>query len=517
MRPLCYALIVALVHASCASSIFAQGQQYDLPPGGAPQERATPGAHTPYGDLMDRSIIGAKPGSLRPRVPVRTHPRGPAHVAPNIQPAPAQLMPEPIAAPNSWSVLFEVEDEGSPQGLALDQAIERLVRASIALRARSLEIPQAQADVLTAGMHANPIVYFDKQLIPYRPYNAVTNPGGPAQYDLNVAYPIDVSGKRSARVEVASSASRVVEALYQDAVRQEVDRLSDAYVNALAARLTLRSIKSGLARMDEIRKLADAHPGDPRDAAALRRQIQIQRQTLELALIDAESSWRNSKRTLSTMLNLTAEEAARLDLRGAIKDTAPMPPQLDQLVAMATGARPDLAAYRLGVARAQADVRLSQANRLPDVFALYQPFTYQDNSPFNAPSSTSWALGATVTVPLFDRNQGNIRRSQINVDQSHLELQVVEKRVASEVAGVYEEYMATRRALDHIERDMLPEIEKAHSESLHRFRDGSLDAGTYFSVRRDLDDLGRQYRDLLVRHRRSMLDINTAVGLRVLP
>jgi outer membrane protein, heavy metal efflux system len=36
-------------------------------------------------------------------------------------------------------------------------------------------------------------------------------------------------------------------------------------------------------------------------------------------------------------------------------------------------------------------------------------------------------------------------------------------------------------------------------------------------VRRDLDDLGKQYRDLLIRHRRSMLDINTAVGMRVLP
>jgi cobalt-zinc-cadmium efflux system outer membrane protein len=410
-----------------------------------------------------------------------------------------------------------MQDEGAPQGLTLDQAIERLVRASITLRARSLEIPQAQADVLTAGMHANPIVYFDKQLIPYRPYNAVTNPGGPAQYDLNVAYPVDVSRKRAARVEVASAAGRVVEALYQDAVRQEIDRLGDAYVNALSARLALRTIRDGIGRVEEIGKLADAHPGDPRDATALRRQILHQRQTLELALIDAESAWTTSKRTLVTMLNLDDAQVASLDLHGSIKDAAPPPPALDELLAMAISNRPDLAAYRLGVARAQADVRLSQANRLPDVFGLYQPFTYQDNSPFNLPSSTSWAVGATVTVPLFDRNQGNIRRSQVNVDQSQLELQVVEKRVSAEVIAAYEEYLASKRGIDHIERQMLPEIQSSHDESLKRFNDGSLDAGTYFSVRRDLDDLGKQYRDLLVRHRRAMLDINTAVGTRVLP
>jgi outer membrane protein, heavy metal efflux system len=40
---------------------------------------------------------------------------------------------------------------------------------------------------------------------------------------------------------------------------------------------------------------------------------------------------------------------------------------------------------------------------------------------------------------------------------------------------------------------------------------------TYLNAQRDLDDLGRQYRDLLIRHRRSMLAINTAVGTRVFP
>ena len=518
MRRLYIALVLAVaLYVRAAPRGCAQNQPYDLPPGGAPRERLAPGAPAPADRGQGEAIIGGRPGSMRPRVPIRTRPQGPSRVAPSLQPTEPEVVTEAIAAPSSWSILFEVEDQGAPDGLSLDAAIQTLVRDSISLRARALEIPQAQADVLTAGMHANPIVYFDKQLIPYRPYNAVTNPGGPAQYDLNVAYPLDLSGKRNARVEVACAAGRVVEALYQDAVRLELDRLGDAYVNALAARLAVRSIKYGLIRMDEVRKLADAHPGDPRDAAALQRQLTIQRQSLTLALIDAESTWSSSRRTLALLLNLPDTAAATLDLHGTIKDAAPAPPPLEQLTAMATTSRPDLAAYRLGLSRAQADVRLTRANRLPDVFALYQPFTYQDNYQPGARNSNSWAVGATVTVPIFDRNQGNIRRAEVNVTQSQLEMQAVERRVIHEVATAYEEYMATREGLAHIEQEMLPEIERSHAESLKRFNDGSLDAGTYFSVRRDLDDLGRQYRDLLVRHRRSMLDINTAVGTRVLP
>ena len=245
MRPLCHALILVAVQASCVAMAVAQDSSSNSPPGGSPTEQPPPGAHTPYENQPGGSIIGSRPGSMRPRVPINKRQQVPQATPGLPAPLRPQVPARPVYVPNAWSLLFEVEDEGPAGGLTLEQAIDRLVHASIALRAKSLDIPQARADVLTAGMHANPVVYFDGQLIPYKPYNSVTNPGGPTQYDLNVAYPVDLSGKRQARVEVACTAQRVTEALYQDAVRQEIDRLGSAYVDALAARLALRTTKSG--------------------------------------------------------------------------------------------------------------------------------------------------------------------------------------------------------------------------------------------------------------------------------
>ena len=51
------------------------------------------------------------------------------------------------------------EDEGPPDGLTLDQAIEMLVERNMDLQSKYLEIPQGRADVLTASLRANPIVY----------------------------------------------------------------------------------------------------------------------------------------------------------------------------------------------------------------------------------------------------------------------------------------------------------------------------------------------------------------------
>ena len=181
MRPFCHALIIAAVHVSWVASIGAQEQRFDAVPGSMPKERPAPGALPPSSDGQNSgSIIGSRPGSLRPRVPINRRPPAPHQVSPGVPvPLPTEVVPQQVYVPNAWSTLLEAKDEGPANSLTLSQAIERLVRASITLRAKSMDIPQAQADVLTAGMLANPVVYFDTQLVPYRPYNAVSNPGGP--------------------------------------------------------------------------------------------------------------------------------------------------------------------------------------------------------------------------------------------------------------------------------------------------------------------------------------------------
>ena len=96
-----------------------------------------------------------------------------------------------------WS-FPRTKEEGPPDGLTLDQAIELLVAAESRPSAKQLwRSPRLRADVLTASLRANPILYADSQLVPYGT-NSVRKPDGPTQYDLNVSHPstIRTSGER---------------------------------------------------------------------------------------------------------------------------------------------------------------------------------------------------------------------------------------------------------------------------------------------------------------------------------
>ncbi|MHC5544221.1 TolC family protein, partial [Singulisphaera rosea] len=188
-----------------------------------------------------------------------------------------------------------------------------------------------------------------------------------------------------------------------------------------------------------------------------------------------------------------------------------------EMIRLALAGRPDVFAYRLGIGRAQAEVKLAVANRMSDVSLLYQPYTFQNNAPFNRKSATSWALGMTIPLPIYNRNQGNIQRAKLNVGQSQVELAEREQQVANEVRRAEREYALTRDAVRRIETKLIPAAKRVRDDAYRLYTQGEEEALTYLNAQREYNEAARQYRDMLVRHRRSMHRINTAVGQRILP
>jgi cobalt-zinc-cadmium efflux system outer membrane protein len=418
----------------------------------------------------------------------------------------------PISAYGSLALTGE--DEGPRDGLTLDQAIERLIHHNIELRSKAFEIPQADADILTAGLRANPILYSDVQCVPYGSFSRA-RPGGQTQYDINVSYPLDLTHKRQARTLVACRAKKVLQAQFQDATRVEIDNLYTEFVDVMAARETVRLARKSV---DELEKEPEKPRGPLRALpGADDLRLEIQRESAEIGLVEAEEQYKSDLRALGLVLGLTVAEAERLELRGSLADVAPPPVLGEPLLRLAMASRPDLAAYRLGVKRAEADVDLAIANRYPDLYVLYQPYTFQDDSPLQAKSAHSWGIGVSVPLTVFNRNQGNIRRARLNVSQSRTELSSLEQQVVFEVRQAERQYTVTKTAVERIERSLLPNAKLEHDRTYRLYVEGKADELTFLTAERDFDQVVRLYRDTLVRHRRAMLKLNTAVGLRVLP
>lgn len=511
-----------------ASAATAHAQSPTIEPGDvqAPGSTSTtlgpsPGASgNPLGDTPggQDSILGGRPGASSPRVPssvARPGERGADLPERRGIIGPTRLSPMTLPLYGPLDLPAEA-DEGPSDGLTLDAAIERLVRANLDLRSKAHELPKAEADILTASLRANPILYADSQYVPYGSFSD-ERPGGPTQYDVNISYPLDITGKRKARTVVAEQAKCVLEAQYQDAVRVQIDNLYTAFVDVLAAREAIRYSDASIAGLEGLLEKTQALQMQQTKTRADVNQIQVQLDAAEIERMEAEEALTDAKRSLAVLLNIPRSEAAAIGLRGSIREPSMTPPPVEELLSLALQSRPDIAAFRLGTKRAQAEVRLAEANRLSDVYLLYQPYTFQNNSSFDEKNSHSWALGVTVPLPIFNRNQGNIERARVTVSQTRTQLAEIEQRVLAEVEQAARQYTVTRASVERIERSLLPNSMQIRDAATLRFTEGEADSFELLNAQRSYNDVVRQYRDVLIRHRRSSLRLNTVVGRRILP
>lgn len=521
------ALLVVLAALTAGRFARGQGPQVDVNnPPGSPEARGRLGPAigasgtsgfdaTPI--QTQQSIFGGRPGPSATRAPINqlAAPQPPVMRIQSIsQPAPLESATVPKYG--ELDLPLQEEEEGPADGLTLDTAIDRLVKNNLNLLALKFELPMAEADVLTASLRNNPIFYADSQLIPYGHFSN-QRPGGQTQYDVNVTQPIDVWRKRKARMIVAQRAKKVTEAQFQDAVRQQIDNLWTAYVDVVAARLTLKfseKYSEGLRNLLRLTQdLVDRGQRPPADAAAIKSKLE----QAELQVREATQALAKSKRTLGLLLNIPPREADGLQLRSTIYDLRPLPTTPEALVETGLNVRPDLLSYRYGLLRAQADVTNSLAQRWSDVYLLYQPYTFQNNNFQGLKSAYSYALGVTIALPVFNRNQGNILRAELNAEQSKVELANQEKQVVYDVEEAIREYDLSRTSVIEFRNEVIPAAKIVRNSAYRRYTGGETSALEYLDAQQDYNDIVRQYRDALVRHRRAMLDLNTAVGTRVVP
>jgi len=471
-------------------------------------------------------ILGGRAGVSAPKgIPTTVTTPGSGPGPTEMQMAISSPQPQPVGPVSArFSGPLEIpsgrEDDGPPDGLTLDRAIDITLERSLDLRAKFYEIPMARADILQASLRSNPVFYQDGQLLQYRGPSTEFNraaPGGPSQFDTNITYPLDVSHKRQARTVVAGRAERILEAQYQNAVRNRIDDVFGAYVNALGARQTVRySVKSVAGYEQLVSLTTQLHERGQVPLADL-NLVENKLRIARLGSRDAKASYRKAKLDLGSLMNLKLDEIATLELRGTIDDLAPSPPPVAELQKIALAERPDIASFRLGVSYAESAVRLARANAFSDVYVLWQPYTFQDNSPYGLKSQYSWALGVTVPLPIYNRNQGGIERAKINVTQSEVQLSETERQLVIDVEKAVQEYEVSRGLVEELRDHVIPDAFQVREAAFRLWKGGETSMLNYLQAQLDYNDVVKQYVDTAVRHRQSMLSLNTTVGRRILP
>lgn len=333
------------------------------------------------------------------------------------------------------------------QEFTLDAAIGRALKADPQIQAGFENIHQAEADLITAGLLPNPTFFPLQSLMPLtRPFT-VTDQGGPPQLDLVANFPIDwfLFGKRAAAVIAAQRGVDVAAADFAELVRQRIAGTISAFYDVLEARAMVNLALVDLSNLSQVKKII-----------ANRVKIggvgTIELDRIRLSIFSSRREVRTQEVALAAALNhlrtfLGFENQVALTVQGSldvVRPAAPIPTEM--AMAFAEENRPDLIARRHQVAQATANVQAEEKQAYPEV-TPYLGYSRQFQKEMGFPDANSWAVGVEVTLPLFNRNQGNIAKMKSARVQSELNLKAQLVELRAEIDQAVQAYQAAYRII----------------------------------------------------------------------
>ncbi|HEU4635264.1 MAG TPA: TolC family protein [Edaphobacter sp.] len=345
----------------------------------------------------------------------------------------------------------------SPEGLSLHEAVQRALRSS-QTNVLDSEVQQAQGIVRQAGLRPDPRLYLQSEDL--RPWDDSFDFVNHTEDYAYLGQMIEIDGKRSKRVALATAKLQQAQAYRTMQVRQLVGRVSSAYWMAVSQQQIVTLLKQDMSAVDEMVNYHKARV----DAGAMKGvdllRIEIERDRLVVALRAAERDAQFSRLELFKQMGVAPSNLPLTDTLDAVPEVEPV--SIDTVLAQ----RPDLAATRSAVQAAQADLRLQRANAVPDpeFFGGYKRNT-GDNTGYG---------GLQMTLPFGNRNQGEIQRAQASVTTAQAQLSVLEQQVSTEMRQAYENYLAQREIVERV----LPDMQKRARQNLDIVREAYRIGGT---------------------------------------
>jgi cobalt-zinc-cadmium efflux system outer membrane protein len=395
------------------------------------------------------------------------------------------VLPPPTSAP-----LEGAESElGAPDGVALAEplTLENAVALALAqnpdLRAAAFEVRAREGEAYQAARAPNPEL--EAGAAEFGGTGGRSGLGG-AEIEAGLAQRIELGGDRHARAAVAARGAELGAWEFEAARLDLITQVHQAFASVLAVetRLALAEEQRDIARRfaDAVDRRAEAGAISPLEA----RRSAVAAATAEAAFGRASRTLDAARARLAPLLGVPVDG---LDVAGDLDRLGVVPPFERLLPFLAFN--PDVARYRTALAKAEAQVDLERARRIPD------PTLRAGGTYFNEVNEGAVTAGISIPIPFFDTNRGAIQAARARVSGTAAEAEAALLRVERELAEAYGTYAAAAEAARILRDDALPNARAAFEGIETGYREGEYDLLAVLDAQRALVETQNALADAL--------------------
>jgi cobalt-zinc-cadmium efflux system outer membrane protein len=393
-----------------------------------------------------------------------------------------------------------------PVRITLDQAEHMALVHNRQLKADLTLISQSKAKEITAGLRPNPVFDTDALFLPFfsPQYLTADNLNTNSEFDAGISYKFELYGKRKARIHAAQAATAVTSSVVRNDERMLRYSVAAQFIGVLYAESKLRFAEQDLATFDKSLAIGKKQYQAGSISHGSLLKLQLQRLLFETDLTSAQVAVIQAKNNLRQLVGFDALPQ-NFEVIGNLHANNPGGGLLD-LEAEALKTRPDLQASRQFITQAQSDYHLAKAYAHPD---LGTTVDYTHLSAMNDLSAY-----ATIGIPIFNRNQGNIARAGAQITQANEQERAAEQLVLTQVRSAYAQEQSALQVVNLYRSGYLKEAQQSLSISRYAYLRGDTSLLNFLDAERSYRTVELNYRRALAQAMLSEQRVEEVVGTR---
>jgi cobalt-zinc-cadmium efflux system outer membrane protein len=406
------------------------------------------------------------------------------------------------------AVLTAQSGHAQQKALTWQEVRDKFEAANPSLRADAIGIDESKANETTAYLRPNPnLSLLADQIDPF--------PGGPSHgafaYWLpsaTVTYLHERQHKRELRLDSAKEATGIAVSNHADLERNLIFNLRSAFVQTLQQKAVRDLAKENLDYYDHLL-------GVNRDRFQAGAIAQVDLDRLELQRVQYESDLQTAEVNLRTakiqMLMLLNDQTPvdQFDVTGPFEFSTQVAP-LDEVRQAALDTRPDLKAALQSVDKAKTDHKLAVSMGSTDP-------TFGVDAGRNPPIDQYVGFSVSIPLRIFDRNQGEKLRTQLDIDRNQRLEEAARAQVFNDVDSAYATLTSTVTLLQPYKDHYLAQASRVRDTISFSYEHGAASLLDFLNAQADYRAVQVSYLNLVGSYLDAAGQLNLAVGREVIP
>lgn len=391
--------------------------------------------------------------------------------------------------------------------LSLPAAEQLFIRNNYQLIAQNYQTDQAKADIITARLFDNPEFEAETQLYNSETKRFFETSKTQGQYSASISQLIKLAGKRNKNIQLATAGAKLTEYQYFDLMRTLRYNLRSNFYKTYYAQ---QSAKVYEEQINSLKKLLSASE-EQLKAGNIAMKDMIRIKSLLYSLQTEYNNLENDIEDMATDLKLMTNVKPDANLQLVMDPAEEQNYQLNKsvyvnLLDSARNNRADLKMSQAGITYAEKNLTLQKAMAVPDVqFSLL--YDLQGSYPNNYVG-----LGMHIPLPLFNRNQGEIKKAKVAIDAGRNMLNQQESTLENEVFNSYKSALRTEGLYNGFDKNFNSDFDKLIGEVVKNFKSRNMSLIEFMDFYDSYKQNTLQMNDLKYQRMNAKEEINYVTG-----